>query len=95
MGTLAVDRLRHRRRRRGLHGAGRGDRARPLSRASLGSPLSYSGDDARYPIDEESGVLSVTEGIRRWRYSPAGWLSVEDTFGESVLAHPTREEGTT
>jgi hypothetical protein len=61
------------------------------------SPLSYSGEDSRYAIDEESGVLSVTEGARRWRYSPAGWLSVEDTFGEPVFppAQPSREEGTT
>jgi hypothetical protein len=60
-----------------------------------GSPLSYSGEDSRYAIDEESGGLTVTEGIRRRRYSPAGWLSVEDTFGEPVLPHayPTREEG--
>jgi hypothetical protein len=60
-------------------------------------PLSYSGEDARYTIDEESGVLTVTEGVRRWRYSPAGWLSVEDTFGAPVFphAHPSREEGTT
>ena len=59
--------------------------------------LRYSGDEARYTIDEESGVLTVTEGVRRWRYSPTGWLSVEDTFGEPVLAqsHPSREEGTT
>ena len=31
------------------------------------SPLSYSSEDARYTIDEESGGLTVTEGIRRWR----------------------------
>jgi hypothetical protein len=46
-----------------------------------GSPQSYSGDDALYNVDEESGVLTVTVGNRRWRYSPSGWLSVEDTFG--------------
>ena len=53
------------------------------------SPLSYSGEDARYAVDEESGVLTVTQGIRRWRYSPSGWLSVEDTFGELVLGTPS------
>ena len=53
------------------------------------SPLRYSGDEARYTIDEESGVLTVTEGTRRWRYSPTGWLSVDDTFGEPVLSTPS------
>jgi hypothetical protein len=43
-----------------------------------GQTQSYSGDDARYTIDEGSGVLTVTVGTRRWRYSPAGWLCVED-----------------
>ena len=43
-----------------------------------GQTLSYSGEDARYTVDEGSGVLTVTVGTRRWRYSPAGWLCVED-----------------
>jgi hypothetical protein len=47
-----------------------------------GPPQSHSGEDARYTVDEESGVLTVTVGVRRWRYSPVGWLSVEDSFGE-------------
>ena len=44
-------------------------------------PQSYSGDDAIYNVDEESGVLTVTVGNRRSRYSPSGWLCVEDSFG--------------
>jgi hypothetical protein len=49
-----------------------------------GSPQSYSGEDSRYTVDEESGVLTVTVGTRRWRYSPAGWQCVEDSFGDPV-----------
>ena len=48
--------------------------------------LAYSGDDARYTIDEESAVLTVTDGVQRWRYSPAGWLSVADIFGDPAPA---------
>jgi hypothetical protein len=47
-----------------------------------GGPKSFSGDDAHYTVDEESGVLSVTDGTTRIRYSPVAWLSVEDDFGQ-------------
>jgi hypothetical protein len=53
-----------------------------------GGPTSYSGDDAHYAVDEESGVLSVTDGTKRVRYSPAAWLSVEDDFGQPAAARP-------
>ena len=53
-----------------------------------GGPKSFSGDDAHYTVDEESGVLSVTDGTKRWRYSPVAWLSVEDDFGQPATARP-------
>jgi hypothetical protein len=47
-----------------------------------GAPISFSGDDAHYTVDDDSGVLSITDGTTRWRYSPLAWMSVEDTFGQ-------------
>jgi hypothetical protein len=49
-----------------------------------GSSQNYSSDDALYNIDEYSAALTVTVGNRRWRYSPSGWLSVEDSFGDPM-----------
>lgn len=46
-----------------------------------GGPQSFSGDDAHYTVDEESAVLTVTDGTKRWRYSPVAWVSVSDDFG--------------
>ena len=53
-----------------------------------GSSQNYSGDDALYNIDEDSAALTVTVGNRRWRFSPSGWMSVEDAFGAPPPAHP-------
>lgn len=38
----------------------------------------YSGDDARYSINDHNGVLTVFTGGDRFRFSPAAWLSVQD-----------------
>ena len=38
----------------------------------------YSGEAARYQVDE-GGVLTVFDGKgTRFQFSPSGWLSVED-----------------
>ncbi len=47
-----------------------------------GGAQSYAGDDAHYTVDEESAVLTVTDGTRRTRYSPVAWVSVADDFGQ-------------
>ena len=47
-----------------------------------GGAQTFAGDDAHYAVDEESGVLTVTDGTKRVRYSPVAWLSVEDDFGQ-------------
>lgn len=38
----------------------------------------YSGDDARYGINDHNGVLTVFSEGERIRFSPAAWLSVQD-----------------
>jgi hypothetical protein len=43
---------------------------------------SFAGEDAHDTVDEESTVLTVTDGTRRTRYSPAAWVSVADDFGQ-------------
>ncbi len=49
-----------------------------------GPAQSFSGEDAHDAVDEESGVLTVTDGTKRVRYSPVAWLSVEDDFGQAA-----------
>jgi hypothetical protein len=44
-----------------------------------GQVVKYSGPGARYDIDGKTAVLTVRDGKgNRWRFSPAGWVSVED-----------------
>lgn len=44
-----------------------------------GVVTSYSGAEARHDINAQSGVLVVFDGKgRRLKYSPSGWLCVED-----------------
>ena len=44
---------------------------------SNGKVITYSGEGSRYLI--ENGVLTVYDGKgKRLRYSPTGWLCVED-----------------
>ena len=43
-----------------------------------GASTSYSGESARYQVTD-GGVLTVFDGEgNRLRFSPTGWLSVED-----------------
>jgi hypothetical protein len=48
----------------------------------------YSGDGARYEINPENGVLTVFDGEeKRFHFSPAAWLSVEDEAPVSLYEH--------
>jgi hypothetical protein len=53
---------------------------------SNGVSIVYSGEASRYSIDEVHGVLTVYDGKgKRFRFSPSGWLSVQDTEPEPVV----------
>jgi hypothetical protein len=47
---------------------------------------SYSGDDASYDINPNSGVLTVFDGSgKRLRFSQPAWLCVEEAATENVF----------
>jgi hypothetical protein len=51
-----------------------------------GVVTSYSGAEARHDLNARSGVLVVFDGKgKRLKYSPSGWLCVEDR--DKVSAH--------
>lgn len=52
---------------------------------SNGNVIPYSGERSRYDLNEANGVLTVYDGKgQRLRFSPAGWLCVEDAEPKSV-----------
>ena len=53
-----------------------------------GTVTSYSGAEARHDINARSGVLVVFDGQgKRLKFSPSGWLCVEDKDEDSTPEH--------